>query len=84
MVTGPPDRFHGLEAFFRAPDLLFHFEEGSMSRKELVFAKECALTTRDWDTFQAILRKCLKPAVSEPVKVKRSLKNSAAPETVSM
>ncbi len=32
-----------------------------MSRKEIAFAKSCALATRDWDTYQAILRRCLKP-----------------------
>lgn len=37
-----------------------------MSQKELVFAKKCALATRDWDTYQAILRKCLKPVKPEP------------------
>ncbi len=31
-----------------------------MEKKELAFAKQCALATKDWDVFQAILRKCLK------------------------
>lgn len=39
-----------------------------MSQMELTFAKKCALATRDWDTFQAILRKCLKPRATEPAR----------------
>ena len=31
-----------------------------MQNTELAFAKNGLLTTRDWDTFQAILRKCLR------------------------
>jgi hypothetical protein len=31
-----------------------------MIRAEIAFAKTGVLTTRDWDTFQAILRKCLR------------------------
>ncbi len=31
-----------------------------MQNTEKSFAKTGALTTRDWDTFQAILRKCLR------------------------
>ena len=31
-----------------------------MKNTELAFAKTGLLTTRDWDTFQAILRKCLR------------------------
>jgi len=31
-----------------------------MQNTEMSFAKSGALTTRDWDTFQAILRKCLR------------------------
>jgi hypothetical protein len=30
-----------------------------MTRNELAFAKQALLSTKDWDTFQAILRKCL-------------------------
>jgi hypothetical protein len=30
-----------------------------MTRNELAFAKQAALATKDWDTYQAILRKCL-------------------------
>jgi len=28
-------------------------------KTELAFAKQAALATKDWDTYQAILRKCL-------------------------
>jgi hypothetical protein len=41
--------------------------EEDMSQMELTYAKKCALATRDWDTFQAILRKCLKPPMAELV-----------------
>lgn len=44
-----------------------------MSQKELVYAKKCVLATRDWDTFQAILRKCLKPAPVSPDTGKKAL-----------
>ncbi len=30
-----------------------------MTRNELAYAKQALLSTKDWDTFQAILRKCL-------------------------
>lgn len=30
-----------------------------MIRSEIAFAKTGVLSTRDWDTYQAILRKCL-------------------------
>ncbi len=48
-------------------------EEKVMHNTEITFAKNGALTTRDWDTFQAILRKCLrykKPARKQPSKSK--------------
>jgi hypothetical protein len=32
-----------------------------MSQMEIAYAKNCALATKDWDTFQAIIRTCLKP-----------------------
>ena len=35
-----------------------------MIEKEITQAKQCALTTRDWDTYQVILRICLDPAKS--------------------
>jgi hypothetical protein len=28
-------------------------------KNELAFTKQAALATKDWDTYQAILRKCL-------------------------
>jgi hypothetical protein len=31
-----------------------------MGNSELSFARQNALTTRDWDTYQLILRKCLR------------------------
>ena len=44
-----------------------------MQNTEMSFAKNGLLTTRDWDTFQAILRNCLrfkKPPRKAPVKPK--------------
>lgn len=31
-----------------------------MDRTELTFARHHALTTKDWDTYQTIIRRCLK------------------------
>jgi len=42
---------------------------------EITFAKAGVLTTNDWDTFQAIMRKCLrfrKSAPKQPEKIKKS------------
>ncbi len=44
-----------------------------MQNTEISFAKTGLLTTRDWDTYQAILRKCLrfkKPPRKMPPKPK--------------
>lgn len=38
-----------------------------MPHQEIVLAKQCALTTNDWDTYQAIIRTCLSPRQSGPV-----------------
>lgn len=35
-----------------------------MIEQEITQAKQCALTTRDWDTYQIIVRTCLTPAKS--------------------
>ncbi len=35
-----------------------------MIEQEITQAKQCALTTRDWDTYQVIVRTCLTPAKS--------------------
>jgi len=37
-----------------------------MIETEITQAKQCALTTRDWDTFQVIVRTCLSPRKSPP------------------
>jgi len=44
-----------------------------MQNTEMTFAKSGALTTRDWDTFQAILRKCLgaKKRLEKPITKKQ-------------
>ncbi len=31
-----------------------------MNSKELAYAKQGALTAKNWDTFQTVMRKCLK------------------------
>ena len=36
-----------------------------MIEKEITQAKQCALTTRDWDTYQVIVRTCLTPEKSQ-------------------
>jgi hypothetical protein len=33
-----------------------------MDKRELAFAKQAILGTKDWDTYQAIIRKCLRVA----------------------
>jgi hypothetical protein len=40
----------------------------TMMKNEIAFAKQAVLTTRDWDTFQAILRKCLSYKPPQPDK----------------
>ncbi len=37
-----------------------------MIKKEITQAKQCALTTRDWDTYQVIVRTCLTTRRSPP------------------
>jgi hypothetical protein len=37
-----------------------------MGNSELSFARHNALTTRDWDTYQLILRRCLGPSRQVP------------------
>lgn len=37
-----------------------------MGRKEIAFTKQCALATKDWDTFQIVIRKCLSPGKPKP------------------
>ena len=36
------------------------FRRKQMENKELAFAKQAILATKDWDTYQAIIRKCLR------------------------
>jgi hypothetical protein len=40
-----------------------------MDNREIAFTKQAALATKDWDTYQAILRKCLRVA-DEAVKTR--------------
>ena len=37
-----------------------------MIEKEITHAKQCALTTRDWDTYQIIVRTCLTAGKTSP------------------
>ena len=43
-----------------------------MNSKELAYAKQGALSAKSWDTFQTVIRKCLKAAVS-PLKSQKSV-----------
>ena len=36
------------------------FRRKQMENRELAFTKQAIMATRDWDTFQAIIRKCLR------------------------
>jgi hypothetical protein len=36
------------------------YQEEQMENRELAFSKQAILATKDWDTYQAILRKCLR------------------------
>ena len=31
-----------------------------MSKNEIAFTKQCALSTKDWDVYQVIIRKCIR------------------------
>ncbi len=44
---------------FFAPDRTF-IRRKQMNRKELAFAKQAILSTKDWDAYQAMIRKCLR------------------------
>ena len=50
-----------VRGFFYFPVRHFTQRRSAMSQREIVFAKKGALATKDWDTFQAIIRTCLKP-----------------------
>jgi len=39
-----------------------------MMKNELAFTKQAALATKDWDTYQAILRRCLSSHSTKKVK----------------
>jgi hypothetical protein len=44
---------------FFAPDLTL-VRSKQMDRKELAFTKQAILSTKDWDAYQAMIRKCLR------------------------
>jgi len=51
-----------------------------MGNSELSFARQNALTTRDWDTYQLILRKCLRslrPVADSSGKSRKTAVNKA-------
>ena len=48
--------------------------EERMNQMEIVFAKKGALATKDWDTFQAIIRTCLKPLKTAPKRTRPASK----------
>lgn len=49
-----------------------------MRNTEMSFAKSGALTTRDWDTFQAILRKCLRFRKSPEKQITKNQKKQSS------
>ncbi len=56
----------GLFCFRAAP-----FQGGKqMNRKELAFTKQAILSTKDWDAYQVMMRKCLRIPVGN-VKLKK-------------
>lgn len=38
-----------------------------MPKNEIAFTKQALLATKDWDTYQAILHRCLKPLQAKKV-----------------
>lgn len=36
-----------------------------MPKNEIAFTKQALLATKDWDTYQAILHRCLKPLTTK-------------------
>ena len=56
---GPQINFYWSGGFFRPGPAHFPGRQ-IMGNSELSFARQNALTTRDWDTYQLILRKCLR------------------------
>ena len=43
-----------------------------MAKKEIAFTKQCALSTKDWDVFQAIIRKCIGKEDNRDDRVKKA------------
>ena len=43
-----------------------------MPKNEIAFTKQCALSTKDWDVFQAIIRKCIRKQDSRDDRVKKA------------
>ena len=55
---GPQINFLNWSGGFFAPDLTF--QEEQMENREIAFTKQAILATKDWDTYQALLRRCLR------------------------
>jgi len=56
---GPRINFIYWSGGFFTPGRTFSRRE-QMDKKELAFAKQAILSTKDWDIYQAIIRKCLR------------------------
>ncbi len=67
-IRAPRSLFIGLGAFFVLQARKHNNRRLTMLKNEIAFAKQAILTTRDWDTFQAILRKCLACKTPQPSK----------------
>jgi hypothetical protein len=58
--SGPPDQSYPLVWGFFISGPQPYQEEQQMEKKEIAFTKQAILTTKDWDAYQAIIRKCLR------------------------
>lgn len=45
----------------------------SMSAREVAFTKQSVITTKDWDVYQAILRKCLGKTIERQTEIVRKM-----------
>ncbi len=45
-----------------------------MDKRELAFTKQAIMSTKDWDVYQAIMRKCLRGPVNDLKTMKKPIK----------
>ncbi len=70
---GPRINFRNWSGGFFAPDRTF-LRRQQMDKRELAFAKQAVLATRDWDTYRAIIRRCLRVPENDRKTLKKSHK----------